>query len=81
MNLRITVDDRDGWLQLYERLQSVGLLRDISREDMDLDKDLFPMEFFIDIDPILGLIENPVVRPFKKKIDSVLTRGLEEAIL
>ena len=81
MNLRIMVDDRDGWFELFRRFRKLGLLSDISEEDMDLSEDLFPMEFFIDIDPILSLIENPVVKPFKRRIDTVLTRGLEEAIL
>ena len=81
MNLRIAVEDREDWIELFERFRRIGLLKDISEEDMDLSEDLFPMEFFIDIDPILSLVENPVVKPFKRKIDTVLTKGLEEAIL
>lgn len=81
MNLKIMVDDRDSWMELFERFREIGLLKDISEEDMDLSEDLFPMEFFIDIDPILNLVENPVVKPFRKRIDGILTKGLEEAIL
>ena len=81
MNLRIMVDDRNSWMTLYDRLRGIGLLKDVSREDMDLSEDLFPMEFFIDVEPMLSMIENPVVKPFKKKIDCTLTGALKEAIL
>ena len=81
MNLRIMVDDRESWLSMYDRLREVGLLKDVSREDMDLSEDLFPMEFFIDVEPLLAMIDNPVVKPFRKRIDGTLTTALNEAIL
>lgn len=81
MTLRIMVDDRATWLQLYDKLRDLGFLKDISREDMDLSEDLFPMELFIDIDPILALVESPMVKLVRKKIDGTLTKTLEEAIL
>ena len=81
MNLKIMVEDRDSWFELYDRLQRIGLLKGVKREDMDLSKDLFPFEFFIDVEPMLMMIDSPVVKPFKKKIDGTLTRCLEEAIL
>ena len=80
MNLKILVEDRDSWMQLFDKFQQIGLLKNIAKEDVDLDEEMFPMEFFIDIDPVLSLIENPVVKPFKKKIDGTLTKCLEEAI-
>jgi hypothetical protein len=81
MNLKIMVEDRNSWMALFERFREIGLLKDVSEEDVDLDEDVFPIEFFIDIDPILNLIENPVIKPFKKRIDGTLTTALKEAIL
>lgn len=81
MTLRITIDDRESWMEMYERLREIGFLKDISPEDMDLSEDLFPMEFFIDVDPLLSMIGNPMVKPFRKKIDSTLTIALNEAIM
>ena len=81
MSIRIMVDDRASWLQLYDRLREIGLLKGVSREDMDLSEDLFPMEFFIDAEPMLAMLRNPGVRMFKGKIDDTLTKALEEAIL
>lgn len=81
MNLRIVVDDRDSWMVMYDRLREAGFLKGVSREDMDLSEDLFPMEFFIDMEPILDMIDSPMVKPFRKKIDGTLTTALNEAIL
>lgn len=81
MTLRIMIDDRDDWMEMYDRLRGLGFLKDIPREDVDLSDDLFPMEFFIDVDPLLNMIENPVVKPFRKKIDNTLTAALCDAVM
>ena len=81
LNMRIMIDSKEDWMELFRRLRNAGLLKDIPEEDVELSEDLFPMEFFMDLDPIINLVENPIVKPFKSRIDGTLTRCVEDAIM
>jgi hypothetical protein len=81
MKVAMSIQNRDDWLDLFNKLIDLGLLSDITQEDIDLDEDQFPVEFFIDIDPILNVISNnPMIRPFKKKLNTSLTNAVTSLI-
>lgn len=77
MNVTLKVNDRESWLELYGELKKIGLLPNVAVNDVALGEEAFPMEIPVDIQALLKIIGNPVVKPFRKKINESLERTLE----
>ena len=77
MNVTLKVNDRESWLELYGELRKIGLLPNVAVNDVALGEEAFPMEIPVDIQALLKIIGNPVVKPFRKKINESLERTLE----
>ena len=80
MRVSLDIEDRESWLELFRRLKKFGFLENISEDYIDLDEEQFPVQFFIDVDPILNALDNPIVRPFRKKFDIGLSERIREVI-
>lgn len=80
MRVALKVEDRESWLELFRRFKKVGFLKDIPEDEIDLEEEQFPMEFFIDVDPIFKAMDNPMLRPFRSKLDVGLVNRLREVI-
>lgn len=80
MGVVLSIPDYDSWMDIYRRFRKAGFMKNISEEEMDLDEDVFPIEFEIDMGPIFELVNSPIVAPFRKKLDSGLTKCLKEVI-
>lgn len=77
MNVTLKVNDRESWLELYWELRKIGLLTDVTVKDVASGEEDFPKEIPVDIQAMLKIIGNPVVKPFRKKINETLERTLE----
>ena len=71
MGIYITIKDPASLKAFLMEAKGVGLLKDVSLNDMSFREDDFPMDFPVDIDAFLKLAGNPVVKKvFGKKIES-----------
>lgn len=80
MGLKLKIDSKRDWLNLYWDLWKAGLLKDVSVKDINLSEKAFPMEIPIDISGLTELLANPMVKPYKKKIDRTLHENLAKVI-
>jgi len=80
MMVKLKIDSKREWLELYWTLWKGGLLKDVSVNDMNLDVKMFPLEIPIDFSGLIDLLNNPLVKPYKKKIDMTLHENLAKVI-
>lgn len=72
--VKLKIDNNEEWLNLYWELVTAGLLGEVNIHDVvTLPSSAFPIEVQLDIQPLLNLLKNPMVKPFKKKINDSLT--------
>lgn len=76
MNVTLKINDRESWLELYWELKECGLLTNVTVEDIAFGEDAFPMEIPMDVGNLVKLVSNPIVKPFKKKMNESLERTL-----
>jgi len=80
MVVKLKIESKREWLELYWELWKGGLLKDVSVKDINLDAGAFPIEIPIDFSGLVNLLSNPLVRPYKKKIDTALKENLVKVI-
>ena len=80
MGIKLKIESKREWLELYWDLWKAGLLKDGSVNDINLESDLFPIEIPVDLSGLCGLLSNPLVKPYKKKIDMTLKENLTKVI-
>ena len=78
--MTITVKTQQEWVMLLAELQNSGFLNGVNIKDIFISKDRFPIEFSIDATPILAMANNPVVKPFRKKIDETIKDNLLKVV-
>ena len=81
MTIKLRIETREDWLNMYYELQKVGLLKNVNVHDVCIYEGAFPMEIDVDIEPLLKLVSSPMVKPFKGKIDAALQRQIGQLIL
>ena len=80
MGIKLKIESKREWLELYWDLWKAGLLKNVSVNDINLDADRFPIEIPIDISGLCDLLSNPMVKPYRKKIDATLHENLTKVI-
>jgi hypothetical protein len=80
MGIKLKIESKREWLELYWDLWKAGLLKNVSVNDINLDADRFPIEIPIDISGLCDLLSNPMVKPYRKKIDATLHENLAKVI-
>lgn len=81
MMVKLKVDSRREWNDLYWGLKKAGLLESVTVNEITLPSNAFPLEVPIDVDALLKLVQNPMVRPFKKMIDWNLSEHVRDVKL
>ncbi len=72
--VKLKIDNQEELLEVYWKLQKAGLLGNVTVKDVTLPEEAFPIEVPLDLNPLLDLMRNPIVKPFKKRIDVTLTK-------
>lgn len=80
MGLKLKIDNKRDWLNLYWALWKGGMLKDVSVKEINLSEDAFPVEIPVEIEGLVELLGNPLVRPYRKKIDATLHENLSKVI-
>lgn len=80
MGLKWKIDSKREWLELFCTLWQAGLLEDVSVEDINLSEDCFPIEAPVEIDKLIELLRNPLVKPYKRKIETSLRTNLAKVL-
>lgn len=80
MGLKLKIDNKRDWLNLYWTLWKGGLLKDVSVKQINLDESCFPIEIPFEIEGLVELLGNPLVKPYRKKIDTTLHENLSKVI-
>ena len=78
MVIKLKIDSKREYLNLYWELRKVGLLETVSVNDATLPEKCFPLEIPVNIDGILKLAKNPAAKPYKKMIDFHLSEGVKK---
>ena len=76
MNIMLRINDRESWLELYWELKKCGMLTDVTVKDVTFGEDSFPMDIPIDAGKLLDLVRNPMMKPFRKKVNETLEKTL-----
>ncbi len=76
MTIKLKIDNQDELFKMAYELKKAGLLKDVSFGVFTLPAEAFPFEVPVDMDSFIKLMENPMVRPFKKRIDQVFTANI-----
>ena len=80
MGLKLKIESKRDWLNLYWTLWKGGMLKDISVKEINLSEDAFPIEIPFEIEGLVELLSNPLVKPYKRKIDATLHDNLAKVI-
>lgn len=80
MGIKLKIESKREWLELYWDLWKAGLLKDISVNEINLSADQFPLEIPVEISGLCELLGNPLVKPYKKKIDMTLHENLAKVL-
>lgn len=80
MGVKLKIESKRDWLQLYWDLWKAGLLKDVSVHDINLSEKAFPVEVPLEVDKLAELLGNPLLKPYKKKIDISLHNNLAKVI-
>ena len=76
MTVMMKMKTKTEWLSMIWELRQKGLLEGIEIEDISIPEERFPIEVPLNLDGLLELVNKPVVKPFRKRIDETLTRNL-----
>lgn len=76
MNITLKINDRESWLELYREMRECGLLTNVMAEDVIFCEEMFPIEIPVDVESLMKLVRNPMVRPFRKKMNDTLEKTL-----
>lgn len=80
MGLKLKIDNKREWINLYWTLWKGGMLKDVSLKDINLSESAFPIEIPFEIEGLVELLGNPLVKPYRKKIDATLHENLAKVI-
>lgn len=80
MGVKLKIESRRDWLELYYDLWKAGMLKDVSVKDISLSETAFPVEVAFDPKSLIELLGNPLVKPYRKKIDKTLHENLLKVI-
>ncbi len=78
MTIKLKIDTKKEWFGLCTELVNAGLLRDVNANDITLPEDAFPLEIPVNTDGLLQILNNPLVKTHKKKIDQALTKEIKK---
>lgn len=80
MGLKLKIDNKREWLELYWTLWKGGMLKDVSVKQMNLPEDAFPIEIPFEVEGLVELLTHPLVKPYRRKIDATLHENLNKVI-
>lgn len=78
MVIKLKIDSKRDFLDLYWDLRKAGLLGNVTVYDVTIPESRFPIEIPVNIDGLTKLANHPVVRPFKKMIDNGLSENVKK---
>lgn len=77
MIVKLKIESRRDFNNLYWELRKAGLLESVSVNDVTLPEKCFPLEIPVEIDGLLKLAKHPAVKPYKKMIDWNLSENVK----
>jgi hypothetical protein len=80
MGVKLKIESKKDWLNLCWDLWKAGLLKDVTVNDVNLPEAAFPIEIPVQVEGLVKLLGNPLVKPYRKKIDSTLKENLARVI-
>lgn len=80
MMVKLKIESQADWYELIVELKKAGLLETANYNDLAVDEGSFPIEFPIDIEPLLKMAQSPIAKPFRKKISAGLVNRAIEVI-
>ena len=78
MVVKLKIESKRDFNNLYWELRKAGLLESVSVNDVTLPEKVFPLEIPVDIDGLLKLAKHPAVKPYKKMIDFNLSENVKK---
>ena len=75
MVIKIRIDSKKDYQNLYLGLRKAGLLSSVSIDDATLPDNRFPLEIPVEIDGIVNLVNHPLAKVYKKTIDGKLSEA------
>ena len=81
MGIKLTIESKEAALNLCEILWKGGLLREVSASDIFLEDDAFPLEIPLEVEKLGKLLGNPLIKPYKRKIDTTLKENLVKVLV
>lgn len=78
MTIKLKIDTKKEWFGLCTELVNAGLLQDVNANDITLPEDAFPLEIPVNTDGLPQLLNNPLVKMHRKKIDQALTKEIKK---
>ena len=80
MDIKLRIENAESFEKLLVLLKANGLLKDMPN-DVSFNDELFPLDLALNVEKLIGMIGNPVVRKiFGKRIDTTLMTYLEQII-
>lgn len=78
MVIKIRIDSKKDYQNLYLGLRKAGLLSSVSIDDATLPDNRFPLEIPVEIDGIVNLVNHPLAKVYKKTIDGKLSEACKQ---
>lgn len=76
MTITMKINNLDEWMEIYAELMDAKLVKNTNISDVYIPKEKFPIEVPVDISILFDLVKNPVIKPFVKRIGSVLENNM-----
>ena len=80
MDIKLRIENAESFVKLLVLMKANGLLKGMPN-DVSFDDEMFPLDLALNVEKLIGMIGNPVVRKiFGKRIDTTLMAHLEQII-
>ena len=79
MGITFRIEDMESFVKILRELRKKGFIKELP-SDISLDDGRFPMIFEIDTEKLLSYTDSPIIKPFNKKIDKILTKQIMKII-
>ena len=76
MTVKLKIENGDELLRIVYELKKAGLLTGVDIHELRIDHGAFPIEVPMNVDGLLKMLQNPMVKPFRKSIDQVFTANV-----
>lgn len=76
MTINVKIESKTEWMSMIWELRKKGLLDGIGIEDITIPVERFPINVPLNLDCILDMANNPLVKPYRKKINESLTKNI-----